>query len=342
MAFSASAAASEFVPVIAQPRGRLAKLDPAKPEDFAEILDRVSGELLQRPYQDGPLGEGKGAAEDPDPLYRLDAFDCTTFLETVMANAYCFAAKKPASCLEKKMRSIRYAGSRISFRERNHVPETDWLPHNEAKGYLEDLHGKLFASSEWREAKPGFDRELWLSSRVKGAPAAKGKKAAVPLHYLPISFFFAPAALDAKTKAELEEKLQAELAKVAAELQAPGLSDEQKKEIDKKRFRAELEYLRAVWAPVPERFREIPAGTVLNLVKAPPKDPAKAKLATLISHQGLLAQKPDGVYLRHAAVNVGHVSSQRLDDYLLRYLRNSHYLGISLYRILPAKKGRAE
>src|ERR1035437_2644460 len=80
--------ANSFPPVIARPRGALARLDPTRARDFAEILNQVSAALLGKPYQLGPLGEGKFGAEDPDPLYRLDAFDCTTFIETVMANAY--------------------------------------------------------------------------------------------------------------------------------------------------------------------------------------------------------------------------------------------------------------
>src|SRR6185437_14935756 len=100
-------------------------------EEFPKILDRLSLALIGRPYLLGPLGEGTDADH---PLYRTDVFDCTTFLETIMANAYCNRDRR-RFCLESQMREIRYSRGRIAFAERNHIPELDWLPNNVAKGY---------------------------------------------------------------------------------------------------------------------------------------------------------------------------------------------------------------
>jgi hypothetical protein len=322
-------AADEFVPVIPHPRGALASLDPRKPGDFSRILDAESAALLGKPYELGPLGEG-----DTLPLYRLDAFDCTTFIETVMANARCFRHKP--DCLEKEMRTIRYHGGRISFRNRNHVPETDWLPGNVQNGLLKDLSETLFAG-EWRTAVPTIDRELWLSSRTKEKAPKSSAAEAKPLKlaYLPVSYFFRPADLKPEAKKILDDKLAATKKEVAEKRAAASADQEQSHEFDKLQFRADLEYLRAAFVAETERLKQIPSGTVLNLVRVPEKDPAKARLTTLIAHQGLIVQRNGETRIRHAAPNVGHVSDQPLADYLLRYVRSAHFRGVALYQILP-------
>lgn len=68
-------------------------------------------------YVNDPLGEGR--APDTDPLIRSDAFDCTTFVETVLAHG-------DVDTLNK----IRYKNGEIDFINRNHFIETEWLPNN--------------------------------------------------------------------------------------------------------------------------------------------------------------------------------------------------------------------
>lgn len=68
-------------------------------------------------YLNSPLGEG--IAPDNDPLIRFDAFDCTTFVETVIADNKL-----------KKLNKIRYKNGQVDFLARNHFIETDWLQNN--------------------------------------------------------------------------------------------------------------------------------------------------------------------------------------------------------------------
>ncbi len=68
-------------------------------------------------YLNSPLGEE--IAPDNDPLIRFDAFDCTTFVETVIANNDL-----------KKLNKIRYKNGQVDFLARNHFIETDWLQNN--------------------------------------------------------------------------------------------------------------------------------------------------------------------------------------------------------------------
>jgi hypothetical protein len=307
-----------FAPILERPSGAVAKLSPL--HDLPAVLAAVSAPLVGRPYLKGPLGEGSKA-----PLYRLDGFDCTTFVETVMANAYCFPGGSP-SCLNQEMERIRYRGSEVAFGERNHVPELDWLPNNVRRGYLRDLSASLFGG-EWRRAIPTIHREEWLVAQ--GEKGINGPaEAAPPLRYLPVSYFFRRRELSPELQRELDAKL-AHSGEAAAQEIKPD-------EAARIKFRGELAFLRATYEPVPGRLEKIPAGTVLNLVRAPFKDLAKARLTPLVAHQGLILQGKEGPLIRHAAPNVGHVAEQALADYLLRYIRSAHFRGISLFEILPA------
>jgi hypothetical protein len=314
-----------FVPILAHPKGTWASLDPRRVEDFPIILDHLSLALVGRPYRLGPLGEGEDSSH---PLYRLDVFDCTTYLETIMANAYCFRDRR-SNCLETQMRKIRYGGNRVSFAERNHIPELDWLPHNQARGYLADLSTKIFPGA-WNEAESTIDRSAWLAQ--KGI-AEKSNAVTVKLPYLPVSFFFRKTELTPPAKEYLDKKLAA----ARKDIQQRRIEGVDEKLLEREKFRADLEYLRATNEPISDRIAAIPSGTVLNLVRAPIKVHAKALLTPLISHQGLVIQTDHGPRLRHTAPNVGHSMDQSLADYLLRYVRSSNYRGIALFRLLPAR-----
>ena len=74
-------------------------------------------EYMGAKYIRDPLGEAK--APDTDPLIRNDAFDCTTFVETVMAGGDV-----------NNLNQIRYKDGDIDFLNRNHFIETDWLTNN--------------------------------------------------------------------------------------------------------------------------------------------------------------------------------------------------------------------
>ena len=95
----------------------------------------VSAPWLGRPYRLDPLGEGVGAVIDPDPRWRTDAFDCLTFVETVMAVAA--TAEVPAA--REQLRRIRYRDGQVEFAARNHFPEADWLINNEQAGFIQDV-----------------------------------------------------------------------------------------------------------------------------------------------------------------------------------------------------------
>jgi len=101
--------------------------------DFAARVERISSLFVGVPYGQYPLGEG-GEGPEPQPRWRVDQVDCQTFVETVLAMSNARSLDAAMEILD----DIRYAGTpaKISFATRNHFTEAQWLPSNEAKGYL--------------------------------------------------------------------------------------------------------------------------------------------------------------------------------------------------------------
>jgi hypothetical protein len=89
-------------------------------------LAEYSARFLGIPYMQDPLGEGEGAPYDADPLIRFDAFDCQTYVETVLARGD-----------REKLEKIRYGG-KPAFASRHHFPDA-WVRGN--SGVVRDITG---------------------------------------------------------------------------------------------------------------------------------------------------------------------------------------------------------
>lgn len=86
-----------------------------------------SNYFLGKPYDSsGPLGEGITGLYDRDPLYRFDAFDCTTFVETLIA----LANSSDKQTFSRVMNEVRYKEGKVSYLNRNHIISQSWIPNN--------------------------------------------------------------------------------------------------------------------------------------------------------------------------------------------------------------------
>jgi hypothetical protein len=94
--------------------------------NVAVRTEAASRALLGRGYLLGPLGEGDSVRGERKPRFRLDSFDCVTYMETSMA----LARARDTSDLLDRMDSIRYLDGRVDWRWRNHFFEGDWLVRN--------------------------------------------------------------------------------------------------------------------------------------------------------------------------------------------------------------------
>ena len=95
-------------------------------------IDRVSDLLLARPYIEGSLGGGSELREE----FRvsLSAFDCVTFIETVLA----LALARTMEEFIDTIRRIRYENGDIDWFRRNHYM-ADWASKNEECGFITNI-----------------------------------------------------------------------------------------------------------------------------------------------------------------------------------------------------------
>lgn len=111
----------------------------------SRAVSRLPGdEFLGVPYMVSPLGEA--VLPDADPLIRFDVFDCTTFVETVLADAN-----------QEKLNKIRYKNGEVGFLSRNHFIESDWLQNNSE--LVENVSGKY---AQTKIMNVTIDKKSWF------------------------------------------------------------------------------------------------------------------------------------------------------------------------------------
>lgn len=138
----------------------LLKLHAAHP-DFTERLAAISERFLNTPYRLGPLGEGPAGEYDREPLYDLSAVDCTTFIEQALAMSLEPRWDKAVKTLQK----IRYRSGKISYHDRNHFTEIDWIAQNASAGYLEDITEAIGGENTRRAAKT-ISKRRWYENKT--------------------------------------------------------------------------------------------------------------------------------------------------------------------------------
>jgi hypothetical protein len=130
----------------------------------------ASAPLLAAPYLASPLGEGGG--RDPDPRFRLDAFDCMTFVETAVALGSASTLEQAALAMD----DLRYDGA-PALGARNHEVLSQWIPHNLAHGWIAQATREI-AGPLARAAEKTYTPESWARVRdagrsIPGLPRAR-------------------------------------------------------------------------------------------------------------------------------------------------------------------------
>jgi hypothetical protein len=136
--------------------------------------------LLGVPYLLSPLGEGSG--RDPDPRFRLDAFDCMTFVETALALGSASSLEEARAALD----DVRYTGA-PAWVNRNHEVLSQWIPANVAKGWIAPATPAPPGAGAPRMATKEYAPATWDAIRAAGR-AIPG----LPRGRLPIGRFSAP------------------------------------------------------------------------------------------------------------------------------------------------------
>jgi hypothetical protein len=150
----------------------------------AERAAWAAGVLRGQPYRTSPLGEGQG--RDPDPRFRLDAFDCVTLVETALA----LGASGSSAEATARLDGIRYAGP-PSWEGRLHYVESQWLPALVAGGWLEPATSAV-AGARARPAEKVLDAATWARAEragrvVPGLPAEARPSGTFVLEVIPLA-----------------------------------------------------------------------------------------------------------------------------------------------------------
>ena len=127
--------------------------------------DFIGEQYVGVKYLNNPLGEEK--LPDIDPLIRDDAFDCTTFVETSLADGDV-----------EKLNAIRYKNGDVDFVNRNHFVESDWLNNN--KNFVENV-SYLYGKTAVRSVV--IDKKSWLKKKYN--IDSNYKKTRINLKYIP-------------------------------------------------------------------------------------------------------------------------------------------------------------
>lgn len=166
--------------------------------DYIERMNCVSKSLQGSEFVADPLGEGDAGLVDPDPLYDLEAHDCMTYVEHVMALS---AGSESFSGFLSELNDIRYYSGMNAFGFRKHFVSADWIPSNASEGRIRDITHNI--GEELTESMSiVIDRAGWVLNRndlsffQKTSALAdleeidKDMPEEVTVDYIPISAFF--------------------------------------------------------------------------------------------------------------------------------------------------------
>ncbi len=145
-------------------------------------LQAICQQFVGAPYLGGACGEGESGEFDQFPLFRFDAFDCVTFVNTVLS---LHRAKGPAEFKSELLR-LNYLQNVPDYLERLHFTSVDWNPKLQRDGVLSDVTASLVSrgpanieglegsgSSEFLDQPSGLlceagctiERSAWLRQR---------------------------------------------------------------------------------------------------------------------------------------------------------------------------------
>ncbi len=110
---------------------------------------------LGAPYITNPLGEGKNTLYAPAPLIREDGFDCTTYVETVLAHHK--ATKESHNDVQTILQNIRYLDGKIDFFSRAHFMEYQWIPNALKHHFIE-----VYPFEKTNESRVQLNLQEWF------------------------------------------------------------------------------------------------------------------------------------------------------------------------------------
>lgn len=273
----------------------------AKPTPMATRLDHISQLFLNKPYEGNALGEGPGAPYDQGPVYRIDAFDCETYVDTVVALALASDFNHFTQCIKH----IRYTNGEVSFIKRNHFASLDWNKNNQRLGIFKDITTTL--------------------TNQKGEPAALFAKTLInkPEWYKQLD----------KERIRLPDASPEEKAKQLQALRR------ESKYLKAQHVSTPYIPLTALFdkqgKPNQALFDQIPNGAVIEIIR--PNWNLSTRIGTRlnVSHMGFVFREDGELRFRHASLLKKKVSDMSLVNYLDQARTSPTIRGINIQIILP-------
>lgn len=270
------------------------------PTSLANRIQYLNQLLLNKPYELTALGEGKQGQFDQAPLYRLDAFDCQTYVETILALALTNSPQQFKHCIQ----NIRYAHGKIDYTQRHHFTSPDWNAYNQRLGVLKDITTTIFDRDQ---------RPIAYYAQTTIDPANWYR------HFNPskIRLCGATSYLAQKRLHQLQDLGQSQPLKSSRLAYIPIQTLITKD----KNSRYILE--------------QIPNGAIIEIVR-PDWDLTKAIGTHLnVSHMGFAVREQGDLYFYNASSLAGKSYRVSLEDYLISMLSQPTIQGINIQIVLP-------
>jgi hypothetical protein len=271
---------------------------PANPKArFAQI----SGYFLGKPYILHPAGEGENAPFNEGPLYRTDAFDCTTYVEIVLA----LNKAQSLAGFQQQIKAIRYQNGEINFFQRNHFTSVDWNMNNAKKGYIHDI--TCAVDPQCKVAQVKIDKPNWYRHF-----------AASDLKLLQI--------LPAEQIQQRLEALHQHAKTVSTEYsRTPYIPMRQLFLVKDERL-----------LPNETLFDRIPSNSLIEIVYNPYSQQDKIGTDLVVAHMGFVLRTAEGLVFRQASSVYKQVVDVPLAAYLAQHYPQTHAerVGINVQQVL--------
>jgi hypothetical protein len=267
-------------------------IDASSFRSSVEKIDSLSRTLLGSAYVGGSVGEGEQGKYDKDPLTRFDVFDCTTYVETVLAGAM----SSTSDAFEANLMRLRYKDAQVSFVTRNHFPSLDWFHNNHER--LQDITPDV-ANGGALVAKTVIDKAAWYQRISSDA-----------IH------------CDVESSSDCRELLTQLHAEGKAFSPEPAYLPYVP--LTKLFLGADRHVNQAL-------LDRIPSGSVISMVRPDWSLKQYIGTNMNVSHQGLAIRKNGALFLRHASLTYKKVVDENFAEYFSHYPETSSLKGFNVH-----------
>lgn len=270
---------------------------------MANRIDWISSQFLGVHYVLGSLGEGAKGRYDQFPKYRVDAFDCDTYVNTVLS----LAVSNSLSSFQQCIKNIRYKNGAVSYIKRNHFQGLDWNKNNQHNGILKDITNTIKDQNNKPVAQ--------VAAAVINKPNWYAYKTIETIR------------LENTDHINVEERLN--------ELKTKG----SKLEIvsEKVPYLPFSALFNKKNKPNMYLFSQIPDGAIIEIVRPNWDLSKKIGTALNISHLGFAIRTKGQLYFRQASSEYGKVVDVPLIKYLQKAQSSPTIKGINIQIVVPTK-----